>query len=87
MNLFFFATGRIYFKKWVFSRRLRGKGGIKGVVKRGEAVGDRTGPEGERVGKNEGKRVGGKGLESIPKKKVKKTRVTLILVHFDLGTL
>ena len=35
-------------------------GRIKGEVKRGEVVGERTGPEGERGGKIEGKRVGGK---------------------------
>ena len=32
-----------------------------GEVKRGEVVGERTGPEGGRGGKDEGKRVGGKG--------------------------
>ena len=36
------------------------KGGIKGEVKRGEVVGECPGPEGERGGESEGKRVGGK---------------------------
>ena len=44
------------------------KRGIKGEVKRGEVVGERTGPEGERGGKNEGKGVGGKGPESAVEK-------------------
>ena len=35
-------------------------------VKRGEVVGERTGPEGER-GKNEGKRVGRKGPKAHSK--------------------
>ena len=35
---------------------------MKGEVKRGEVVRECTGPEGER-GRNEGKRVGGKGSE------------------------
>ena len=30
-------------------------------VKRGKGVGEGTGPEGERGGRNEGKRVGGNG--------------------------
>ena len=33
---------------------------MKGEVKRGEVVRECTGPEGERGGRNEGKRVGGK---------------------------
>ena len=37
-------------------------------MKRGEVVGERTGPEGERGGENEGKRVGGKGPESTLEK-------------------
>ena len=41
---------------------------MKGEVKRGEVVGERTGPEGERRGKNEGKRVGGKRPESTLEK-------------------
>ena len=32
---------------------------MKGEVKRGEVVRECTGPEGERGGRNEGKRVGG----------------------------
>ena len=46
---------------------------MKGEVKRGEVVQECTGPEGERGGRNEGKRVGGKGVR-------KHTRKTLILV-------
>ena len=34
------------------------QGGMKGEVKRGEVVRECTGPEGERGGRNEGKRVG-----------------------------
>ena len=41
---------------------------IKREVKKGEVVGERTGPEGERGGKKEGKRVGGKGPESTLQK-------------------
>ena len=37
---------------------------MKGEVKRGEVVPECTGPEGERGGRNEGKRVGRKGSES-----------------------
>ena len=44
------------------------KEGTKGEVKRGEAVPECTGPEGERGGRNEGKRVGGKGSESTLEK-------------------
>ena len=33
-------------------------------MKRGQGVREGTGPEGERGGKNDGKRVGGKGPES-----------------------
>ena len=36
--------------------------------KEGKGVGEGTGPEGERGGKNEGKRVGGKGPESTLEK-------------------
>ena len=43
------------------------KGGTK-EVKRGKGVGEGTGPEGERGGKNERKRVGGKGPESTLEK-------------------
>ena len=46
---------------------------MKGEVKRGEVVRECTGAEGERGGRNEGKRVGGKGVR-------KHTRKTLILV-------
>ena len=41
---------------------------LKGEVKRGEVVRECTGPEGERRGRNEGKRVGGKGSESTLQK-------------------
>ena len=41
---------------------------MKGEAKRGEVVGEWTGPEGERGGKNEGKSVGGKGPESTLEK-------------------
>ena len=44
------------------------KGGMKGEVKRGEVVRECTGPEGERGGRNEGKRVRGKGSESTLEK-------------------
>ena len=44
------------------------KGGMKGEVKRGGVVRQCTGPEGERGGRNEGKRVGGKGSESTLEK-------------------
>ena len=44
------------------------KGRMKGEVKRGEVVRECTGPEGERGGRNEGKRVGGKGSESTREK-------------------
>ena len=37
-------------------------------MKRGKGVGQRTGPEEEKGGKNEGKRVGGKGPESTVEK-------------------
>ena len=37
-------------------------------MKRGKGVGEGTWPEGERGGKNEGKRVGGKGPESTLEK-------------------
>ena len=40
------------------------KGGIKGEVKRGPGLRERTGPERGKRGKNEGKRVRGKGPES-----------------------
>ena len=56
------------------------KGGMKGEVKRGKGVGKGTGLEGERGGKNESKRVGGKGSASTPEK--------LWTWHaYDLGTL
>ena len=38
-------------------------GGVEEEVKRGKGVGEGTGPEGEKGGKNEGGRVGGKGPE------------------------
>ena len=41
---------------------------MKGEVKRGKGVREGTGPEGERRGKNEGKRVGGRGPESTVEK-------------------
>ena len=41
---------------------------MKGEVKRGEVVRECTGPEGERGGRNEGKRVGGQGSESTLEK-------------------
>ena len=41
---------------------------MKGEAKRGEVVRECTGPEGERGGRNEGKRVGGKGSESALEK-------------------
>ena len=41
------------------------EGGIKWEVKRGEVVGSEQGPKGKEGGKNEGKRVGGKGPENI----------------------
>ena len=44
------------------------KGGIKGEVKRGDVMGEGTRPEGEREGKTEGKRVGGKGPETALEK-------------------
>ena len=40
---------------------------MKGEVKRGEVVRECTGPEGERGGRDEGKRVGGKGSEAHSK--------------------
>ena len=43
-------------------------GGMKGEVERGKVVGECTGPEGERGGRNEGKRVGGQGSESTLEK-------------------
>ena len=49
-------------------------------MKRGEVVRECTGPEGERGGRNEGKRVGGKGSESA----LEKLR---FLYPSDLGTL
>ena len=44
------------------------KGGVKGEVERGEVVEERTEPEGEKGGGNEGKRVGGKRPESTLEK-------------------
>ena len=44
------------------------KGGIKGEVKRGKVVGDRTGPEGETEGEMREERVRGKGPESTLEK-------------------
>ena len=41
---------------------------MKGEVKRGGVVRKCTGPEGERGGRNEGERVGGKGSESTLEK-------------------
>ena len=42
--------------------------GIKGEVKRGKGVREGAGLEGERGGRNEGERVGGKGPESTLEK-------------------
>ena len=42
--------------------------GIKGEVRRGKRVREGTRPEGERGGKNEGKRVGAKGPASAHEK-------------------
>ena len=41
---------------------------MTGEVKRGEVVRECTGPEGERGGENEGKRVGGKGRKKALEK-------------------
>ena len=45
-------------------------------MKRGNGVGEGTRPEGERGGKNEGKRVGAKGPKAHSKRK-----------NYDFGTI
>ena len=49
-------------------------------MKRAKQVGEGTGPEGERGGSNDGKRVGGKGPESTLEK-------LWFRYPYDLGTL
>ena len=55
------------------SRAKESKGGIKGEGKRGRGVGEGTRPEGERAGKNKGK----KGWEESARKR---TRKALLLI-------
>ena len=57
------------------------KGGIRKEVKRGEVAVEWTGPEGERRGMNEGKRLEGKGPDSTLE------ILWFLGTRYDLGTL